>query len=114
MNRARHIRDIPEEFHPFLEGVTMKTLISRRDDGADATCIIVRCPVGSEIEKHVHQGQDDLIYVLEGEATMWIEGVGEFPLTPGTFVAVTRGKRHGTYGVIKDLLIYDVFTPPMF
>jgi quercetin dioxygenase-like cupin family protein len=114
MNRARHIRDIPEEPHPFLEGVTMKTLLSRRDDGANATCIIVRCPAGSEIEEHIHPGQDDLIYVLDGEATMWIEGAGEFPLTPGAFVAVTRGKRHGTHGVIQDLLIYDVFTPPMF
>lgn len=114
MDRPRHIRDIPEEPHPFLKGVTMKTLLSRRDHGADATCILVRCPEGSEIEEHAHHRQDDVIYVLEGEATMWIEGAGEFPITPGTFVAVARGKRHRTYDVRKTLLIYDVFTPPMF
>ena len=45
---------------------------------------------------------------------MWIEGVGEFPLIPGTFVAVSKGKRHRTFNVGKDLLIYDIFTPPMF
>jgi quercetin dioxygenase-like cupin family protein len=114
MDKAIHISDLPEEPHPFLKGVTMSTLLSRRDDNADATCIIVRCPAGSEIEEHAHEGQDDIIYVLEGEATMWIEGVGEFALSPGTFVAVTRGKSHRTYDVKKALLIYDVFTPPMF
>ena len=61
-----------------------------------------------------HTEQDDLIYVLEGEATMWIEGTGEFPLTPGTFVAVSRGKRHRTFAVEKALLIFDTFTPPLF
>jgi len=67
MDRAIHISDLPEEPHPFLRGVTMKTLLSRRDDNAGATCIIVRCPAGSEIEEHAHEGQDDIIYVLEGE-----------------------------------------------
>ena len=114
MDRARHIRDIPEEPHPFLKGVRMKTLLSQKEDDAEATCIIVRCPVGSEIEEHVHTEQDDLIYVLEGEATMWIEGTGEFPLMPGTFVAVSRGKRHRTFAVEKALLILDTFTPPLF
>jgi quercetin dioxygenase-like cupin family protein len=79
MNRARHIRDIPEESHPFLKGVTMKTLLSQRDDGADATCIIVRCPAGSEIEEHVHQGQDDLIYVLEGRPPCGSKEQGSSP-----------------------------------
>ena len=114
MDRAIHVSDLPEEPHPFLRGVTMKTLLSQRDDDAGATCIVVRCPAGSEIEEHVHEEQDDIIYVLEGEATMWIEGEGEFALTPGAFVAVSRGKSHRTYGVKRDLLVYDVFVPPMF
>ena len=45
---------------------------------------------------------------------MWIEGLEEFKLEPGTFVSVPKGRRHRTYDVKKDLLIYDVFTPPMF
>jgi mannose-6-phosphate isomerase-like protein (cupin superfamily) len=113
-DRPKHVEQVPEEPHPFLRGVSMRTLLSRRDDGADATCLLVRCQEGSEIEEHVHEEQDDIIYVLEGEATMWIEGTGEFPLTPGTFVAVSRGRHHRTYDVRKGLLIYDTFTPPMF
>ena len=45
---------------------------------------------------------------------MWIEGLEEFKLEPGTFVYVPKGRRHRTYDVKKDLLIYDVFSPPMF
>ena len=41
---VKRVDEIPDEPHPFLKGVTMKTLLSKRDDGADATCIIVRCP----------------------------------------------------------------------
>ena len=114
MGIVKRVGEIPDECHPFLKGVTMKTLLSKRDDGADATCIVVRCPRGSQIEDHAHPEQDDIIYVLEGEATMWIEGMKEFKLEPGTFVSVPKGRRHRTYDVKKDLLIYDVFSPPMF
>ena len=114
MGIVKRVDEIPDERHPFLKGVTMKTLLSRRDDRADTTCIIVRCSRGSEIEDHTHPEQDDIIYVLEGRATMWIEGHGEFKLEAGTFVSVPKGRRHRTYDVTEDLLIYDVFTPPMF
>jgi quercetin dioxygenase-like cupin family protein len=114
MEVVKHIDETTEEPHPFLKGVSMKTLLSKRDNGANATCIVVRCPVGSEIEEHTHPEQDDIIYVLEGEATMWMEGMEEFKLSPGTFVNVPKGRRHRTYDVKEDLIIYDVFTPPMF
>ena len=114
MGLVKRIDEIPDERHPFLKGVTMKTLLSRREDGADTTCIVVRCPRGSEIEDHTHPEQDDIIYVLQGRATMWVEDHGEFKLEPGTFVSVPKGRRHRTYDVNEDLIIYDVFTPPMF
>lgn len=113
MNIVRHIDEIPEEPHPFLKSVTMKTLLSKQDDDANTTCIVVCCPSGSEIEEHIHEEQDDLIYVLKGKATMWIEDLGDFRLSPGTFVAVRRGKRHKTFAVEEDLIIFDTFTPPI-
>jgi quercetin dioxygenase-like cupin family protein len=114
MEAVKRVDEIAEEPHPFLRGVTMKTLLSKRDNGADVTCIIVHCPKGSEIEEHRHMEQDDIIYILEGEATMWMEDREEFKLESGTFVNVPKGRRHRTYDVKKDLLIYDVFSPPMF
>ena len=72
MNEPKLADETPEEPHPFLKGKKIRTLLSRRDDGADATCFIITSPSGSEIEEHTHPEQDDIIYVLEGEATIWI------------------------------------------
>jgi quercetin dioxygenase-like cupin family protein len=113
MNIVLHINEVPEEPHPFLKNVTMKTLLSKRDNNANTTCIVVRCPSGSEIEEHIHRDQDDLIYVLKGKATMWVEELGYIKLYPGTFVAVKHGKRHKTFAVEEDLIIFDTFTPPI-
>ena len=92
----------------------MRVLYSRRDDGGDLTCFVVRCPAGSAIEEHVHEDETDVIYVLRGRASMWVEDRGVFPLRPGVFVVVPRGLRHRTFDVEEELVIYDVFTPPMF
>ena len=114
MSIVRRLDSVAETAHPFLENVGMKTLYSRREEGADVTCFVVRCAVGSEIEEHIHQDETDIIYVLQGKAKMWIENRGEFFLEPGVFVVVPKGLRHRTFNVEKELLIYDVFTPPMF
>ena len=114
MSIVRRLDYVAETAHPFLENVGMKILYSKREDGADVTCFVVRCAVGSEIEEHIHQDEADIIYVLQGRATMWIEDRGEFTLIPGVFVVVRRGLRHRTYDVEEELIIYDVFTPPMF
>lgn len=106
--------ELQEEPHPFLKNVKIRALWSKRDDDGDATCILVRCPVGSEIEEHAHSEQWDLVYVLEGKATMWVEGHGEFQITPGTFVAVPKGRKHRTFNIEEDMLIYSVFSPPTF
>jgi len=92
----------------------MRVLYSRESDGGDATCFIVTCPTDSEIEEHAHPHETDMIYVLRGRATMWIEDRGEVILRPGVFVAVSKGIRHRTYDVEEEIHIYDVFTPPMF
>jgi len=52
--------------------------------------------------------------VLRGQARMWIEDRGVFPLQPGVFVVVPQGLRHRTFDVEEEIVIYDVFTPPMF
>jgi quercetin dioxygenase-like cupin family protein len=114
MSIVRDLSDIPETPHSFLRGVDMRVLYSHRDDGGDLTCFVVRCPAGSEIEEHVHEDETDVIYVLRGRARMWVEDRGVFPLQPGVFVVVPRGLRHRTFDVEEELLVYDVFTPPMF
>lgn len=114
MSIVRNLVDVVETHHPFLKNVGMKRFYSKQDDAADVTCFVVRCQVGSEIEEHIHRDETDIIYVLSGKATMWIEDRGSFSLEQGVFVVVPKGLRHRTYDVFEELLIYDVFTPPMF
>jgi quercetin dioxygenase-like cupin family protein len=114
MSILRRLDSMEETAHPFLENVGMRTLYSKKEDGGEVTCFVVRCKVGGEIEEHIHEKEADIIYVLKGKATMWIEDRGDFALEPGVFVAVPKGLRHRTYDVEEELLIYDVFTPPMF
>ena len=114
MSIVRSLGDIPESPHLFLRGVGMRVLYSLRDDGGDLTCFVIRCPAGSEIEEHVHEEETDVIYVLRGRAKMWVEDRGVFPLRQGVFVVVPKGLRHRTFDVEEELVVYDVFTPPMF
>ena len=114
MSIVRKLSQIEETAHPFLADVGMRTLYSKKGDGGDVTCFVVRCSVGAEIEEHTHPEENDIIYVLKGKATMWVEGRGSFNLEPGVFVVVPKRLRHRTYDVVEELLIYDVFTPPMF
>ncbi len=114
MSIVRNLDSTTETEHPFLADVGMKTLYSKNDDDGEVTCFVIRCSVGSEIEEHVHPNEADIIFVLKGKATMWVEDRGSFPLAPGVFVVVPRGLRHRTYDVKEELHIYDVFSPPMF
>jgi quercetin dioxygenase-like cupin family protein len=114
MSIVKTLEKVKETPHPFLKSVGMKTLYTKQDHGANITCFIVRCQVGAEIEEHVHHEETDIIFVLSGLATMWIEDRGSFPIESGVFVVVPKGLKHRTYNIKEELLIYDVFTPAMF
>ncbi|MBN2335593.1 cupin domain-containing protein [Candidatus Bathyarchaeota archaeon] len=114
MSIVRNLSETSETPHPFLRDVRMRVLYSKKEDGGEVTCFVVRCPAGAEIEQHIHEDETDVVYVLKGKARMWVEDRGGFSLEPGVFVVVPPGLRHRTYDVEEELLIYDVFTPPMF
>ncbi|HSR13536.1 MAG TPA: cupin domain-containing protein [Thermodesulfobacteriota bacterium] len=99
--------------HPFLP-IQIKTFLSRKDDQADTTIFLVRVPAGKDIPVHVHETQEDIIFIIAGKARMWIDGVGDFDLVKGTFVRVPKNTRHRIYDVTEDVLNYDVFVPPLF
>ena len=55
---------------------------------------IVEIAAGRELEAHVHDGEDDAFYILEGELTFTF-GEEEAAAPPGTFVLVPPGVEHG-------------------
>lgn len=99
--------------HAIAAGVKIKPLVSQKEQGLDVTCMLVEIPAGKEVPEHIHENQHDILYPLQGRATMWVEGSGEFILEPGVIVRVPQGMKHKITEVTEDLLIYDVFTPAL-
>ena len=113
MKAYRSTEEIPWLPHPVAEGVRIKPLISNKEHGLDVTCMLVKIPQGKEVPEHIHATQDDILYPLEGKATMWVDGTGEFPLQPGNIVRVPKGTKHKIFAVTEDTLIFDVFCPAL-
>jgi len=99
--------------HPTVQGVTIKPLISEKEHGLNVTCMLVNVPAGKEVPEHIHEEQDDILYLIQGKAVMWVDGTGNFSLEPGVIVRVPKGKKHKIFDVTQDLLIYDVFCPAL-
>ena len=43
--------------HPIAEGVEIKPLVTKKNDGLDVTCVLVKIPAGIEIPGHIHETQ---------------------------------------------------------
>lgn len=113
MSSVKREKELLWEAHPSLP-IQIKPFLSKKADQAEVTIFLVKLPAGKEIPVHVHEGQEDIIFIVAGKGKMWIEGVGDFALEPGTFVRVPKNTRHRMYEVTEDILNYDVFTPPLF
>ena len=111
MTPVSKVEELKWQPHPTAEGVEIKVLVSQGAQGTDVTCMLVRIGRGLEVPEHVHERSDDILYPLAGRAKMWVEGSGDFTLSPGVIVRVPRGTRHRIFDVSEELLLYDVFWP---
>ena len=113
MEKAKAVQPnhVKWEPHPQLKDVEVAYLLSNREDNADLTCLLVQSPKGSYVEKHIHESSDDIVFVLKGKATMWIDGIGDLPMVPGAFFRIPRGVLHQPHDIEEDMVLYDVFYP---
>ena len=51
-------------------------------------------PPGLSVQEHVHAGEDEMFYLLEGELAVFC-GEDHWPVTAGSFVFVPRDRPHG-------------------
>jgi mannose-6-phosphate isomerase-like protein (cupin superfamily) len=103
--------------HPFAPGLDQAMLLSHRDHGADATVYLYRvrevAPAETDdVPLHQHDDCDDITFVLEGSATIDIEGHGTIVLTPDSFVRVPAGTKHRVHRVSADFRAISIFAPP--
>ena len=68
--------------------------IKSHGDPAQMTFADHPIPPGYGVPMHVHQDEDELFYILEGEVTLQTPD-GELTAGPGCFVHAPRGAPHG-------------------
>ncbi|MDT8303519.1 MAG: cupin domain-containing protein [Sedimentisphaerales bacterium] len=100
------------EDHPSVKNVSIKKMITREEFGEESPSIImVKIPVHAEVPEHIHEGSEDILFILSGTGTMWIDEIGDVTLQKGVVVRVPRNTKHRIFDVSAELLIYDVFSP---
>jgi quercetin dioxygenase-like cupin family protein len=94
--------------HPAFPGVRLARLLRalpiRALDGA-----LVEISDGASVPEHAHAEEDDILYVLRGEARMWIEGRGEQALGAGDFLRIPRGRRHRPFAFAGGFLAFNLW-----
>jgi mannose-6-phosphate isomerase-like protein (cupin superfamily) len=103
---------LPWEEHPSVRDVSIKKIITMTQFGQGSPSIImVRIPAGIEVPEHIHANSEDILFILAGLGTMWIDGAGIVRLRKDAVVRVPHNTKHRIYEVTEELLIYDVFSP---
>lgn len=100
------------ENHPSAKDVSIKRIITTQRFGKDSPSILlIKVPAGVGVPEHVHEESEDILFIVAGQATMWIDGTGDVKLQEDTVIRVPRNTRHRIFDVSDELLIYDVFSP---
>ena len=105
------LKDENWEPHPLVKEVLLNFIITQKDNGAGVTCLFVRIPKGKEIPEHFHELSNDIIVPLEGKATIWVQGMGEFEMRRGVVINIPKGVKHKIFDVTDDIFAFDVFNP---
>lgn len=98
--------------HRLNQKILTKPLLTKEKHGAEATVVYVYVPAGEGVPEHVHDEQDDIVYLVSGEIVVWVDGLGEVRLSEGDLVRVPKGTKHWARAE-KDSYVLDVFVPPL-
>lgn len=96
--------------HPAIAGARMVPLIPGQE-GLTPVVALVELPTSISAEPHWHVHADDVLYILRGQGTMWIEGQGEVSLEEGCFLRIPAGVRHCPRQIHSALMIYNLWLP---
>ena len=74
-------------------GILWTMLATAEDTNGAYSCIEELIPQGPAAAPHIHEAADETFYIMEGEATFFVE---DQPIksTAGSFVSIPRGTKH--------------------
>jgi len=103
--------EVEWEPHFMTDKGKIRWIYTREKDESPIAVMQIFLEKGVTLPDHVHRDQPDLIYVLKGKATMFIDGVGEFPAEAGMIIQVPPNTKHAIRNIEEDILLYNVFAP---
>jgi len=105
----RAATDVTWSAHPGFPDVRLAWLMRRLEHGAPFSAALVQIPSAAQVPEHDHTNEDDVLYVLRGHATMWVAGLGDIPLSEGSFLRIPAGVRHRPHSFADDFTAFDLW-----
>jgi len=96
-----------------LPGRSHKMVLRPDNIGSKNMCAGVAVfPANKHAPSHVHEKEEEMLYVLAGEGNMYFNGKAE-PIKEGTFMFVPKAVEHSLEATTdNDLKVFYVFSPP--
>lgn len=74
-------------------GILWIMLATAEDTDGQYSCMEELLPHGPAAPSHIHEAADETFYILEGEATFFVEDQ-PIKATAGSFISIPRGTKH--------------------
>jgi len=104
--------EVEWEAHFMTDHGKIKWIYTPEKDDSPITVMLISFEKGVTLPDHVHKYQPDLLHVIKGKATFFMDGVGEFPMEPEMVILVPPNTLHAIRRVEEEgLLIYNVLAP---
>ncbi len=82
------------------------------ENGTHTQIVIMSIPAGGEIGEETHTDNDQVLFLVEGEGKVILNGV-ESPYKTGDIVLVNAGTKHNFVNIgATDLKIITTYSPP--
>ena len=97
----------------WVPGQLSRVLLAATDTAGQVALLEQITPYGAASPCHIHHKEDELIYVLDGELAVYVDGLRR-AVTGGTAVMLPRGREHAFVVESAEARLLTVFAPAGF
>ncbi len=94
-------------------GILWTMLATAEDTNGAYSCIEELIPQGPAAPPHIHEAADETFYIMEGEATFFVEDK-PIKATAGSFVSIPRGTKHAFQIDSETVRLLNTYVPAGF